>query len=121
MFDVGDSILNSIDERGFVSKEYTVKIRNHSGAISVDIVDYIRPVILQKQDTLIIHSGTNDITNNVNFLKNVKTIGREMRIDSPDTKIVFSSLFRRCDIQYASMVDEINNRLKNYCQQQNMD
>ena len=45
-----------------------------------------------------------------------------MRVDSPDTKIVFSSLFQRYDVQDgASMVDEINNRLRNYCQQQNLD
>ena len=47
---------------------------------------------------------------------------REVRGDSPSTKIVFSSLFRRYDIQDGTlMVDEINNRLRNYCQQQNMD
>ena len=30
------------------------------------MLDYIKPIALRKTDTLIIHTGTNDLTNGVN-------------------------------------------------------
>ena len=67
---VGDSMLNSLDERG-LQKRHHVKIRNHSGATSQDILDHIKPIIRRKPDTIIVHAGTNDLTANINYLKNV--------------------------------------------------
>ena len=84
---------------------------------AVFLVGHVR----QKPDVVVVHAGTNDITRKTNYLKNVKTMVKELRGDSPKTKIVFSSLFQRYDIENGeNLVDDINLRLKNYCKQQNI-
>lgn len=42
------------------SKIDHVQVKNHPGAATNDIIDYIKPTICQKADIVIIHSGTND-------------------------------------------------------------
>lgn len=118
---VGDSMVNGLEERGFC-KNHRVKIRKHPGATSTDILDHIKPVLRRKPDRLVIHAGTNDITNNVNLLKNVKLIVKLTKDESPLTKIVFSGVVRRYDIERGDqLVTEVNSRLKNYCSQNNLD
>ena len=46
-------------------------------------------IIKEKLDDLIIHVETNDITNNVNFLANIKKIFKEACKESPSTSIAF--------------------------------
>jgi len=122
---VGDSMLNNIDEirlNSNRSRKYNIKIRNHPGATSIDILDHLKPVIRKKPDVIIIHAGTNDITADINYLKNVKVAVKMIKTESPETKICFSSIIRRFDIKRGKeKVDEINKKLKNYCQQQEID
>ena len=116
---VGDSILNGIEENGLKKIPQTlIKVRKHPGATSIDILDHIRPVIRRKPNHIIIHAGTNDITKGINYLKNVKIIAREIQEESPSTKVSFSSLMVRTDIENGlEQVVEINARLKNFCMQ----
>ena len=48
-----------------LSKDRTVKIRPHPGATTVDMIDYIKQELHHKPDIVILHCGTNDITNTV--------------------------------------------------------
>ena len=59
---VGDSVLNMIQENYNV-KTANVKIHAFSGATIEDLHDYILPVARKDADTLIIHTGTNNIRN----------------------------------------------------------
>ena len=68
---IGDSMLNNINGKG-VFKSKKVDVLNISGATSGDIVDKIDDVLEGKPESLIVHVGTNDLTNNVNLLSNVK-------------------------------------------------
>ena len=69
-------MLNGIHERGMNKDEnIKVKIRKYPGASSIDILDHI-----------IIHAGTNDISNNANYLKNVKKIVKLVKESCKDTK-----------------------------------
>ena len=52
-----------------VSRDDSVKIRCHPGAITDDIIDYVRPTVRKKPDMIIIHIGTNDIQNKINTKK----------------------------------------------------
>ena len=51
---IGDSMLNTIDEGGLSNKQILTKERNHPGAASVDIIDYLRPVIRKQPNVLIL-------------------------------------------------------------------
>ena len=53
---IGDSMVNGISEKGF----------------SVNHKDKLDDIIKEQPDDLIFHVGTNDLTNNVNLLNNVK-------------------------------------------------
>ena len=39
-----------------------------------DFIDYVRPTARKKPNLIIIHSGTNDIQNNVNTLQKIKKV-----------------------------------------------
>ena len=64
-------MLNNIKSRG-LSKLKKVEVLNFLGAISNDIVGKIDDVLNQKPESLIFHVGTNDLTNEINLLNNIK-------------------------------------------------
>ena len=66
-----------------------------------------------KIDTLIVHAGTNDLTNNINTLRSVKKNMRKEKKVSPNTKIVFSSIiFRKDRRDIEKQRNDVNTRLK---------
>ena len=68
-------MLNGIHERGMNKDEnIEVKIRKYPGASSVDVLDHIKPSLRNAPEQIIIHAGTNYISNNTKYLKNVKKI-----------------------------------------------
>ena len=55
-------MLNNINSRG-LSKPKKVEVLNFPGAASKNIVGKIDDVLNQKPESLIVHGGTNDLTN----------------------------------------------------------
>ena len=98
VFIVGDSIIKNITGTG-ISRTNTIKMRPHPGATAVDICDYIKPELRHKPDVIIIHCGTNDIENEINTVKKMKRLVKEIdeygKQNPP--KIVISSLIKRYD------------------------
>ena len=92
----GDSMLNGVNEKG-LSKSHNVKVKNYPGATSEDILDKIDDLLKVKPDCLLVHVGTNDLTNNVNLLNSVKKMVKKVKNSSPNTKLVFSSVILRKD------------------------
>ena len=79
-------------------------------------------LVADKPDCIIIHAGTNDIINGINSLSSVKKIVKHVKKSSPNTKLVFSNILIRKDKKGISKkVTDINSRLKNYCQQKDLD
>ena len=118
---VGDSMINGFEERGLCKGNH-VKVRKHPGASSTDFIDHVKPVLRKKPDTIIIHVGTNDLTNNINLIRNVKMISKMTKEESPSTKLCFSSVVNRYDIERGTeLVEEVNRKLKNYCNQNDHD
>ena len=117
----GDLMVNGVNDKG-LSKSYNVKVKNYPGATSEDIVDKIDDLLKVKPDCLLVHVGTNDLTNNVNLLNSVKKMVKKVKNSSPNTKLVFSTVILRKDKKDISKkVGETNRRLKNYCKQKNID
>ena len=105
-----DSMLRNITGPG-LSKDHTVKIRPHPGATKVDMIDYIKPELCLKPDIVILHCGTNDIINDVNTVKKIKKLLKEIEENDGSTDIVISGLIKRFD---RNAIDDIE-RIKRWC------
>ena len=107
-------MLNNINSRG-LSKSKKVTVINHPGATSGVIEEELEATVKEnsKIDTLIVHAGTNDLTNNINTLRSVKKNMRKEKKVSPNTKIVFSSIiFRKDRRDIEKQRNDVNTRLK---------
>ena len=63
-------MLNNVNSCG-LSKSKKVEVLNFPVATSIDIVKKMEDILEDKPQSLIVHVGTNDLTNNINLLKNV--------------------------------------------------
>ena len=94
-----------------LSKDYTVKIRPHPGATTVDMIDYIKPELRHKPDIVILHCRTNDITNDVNTVKKIKKLVKETDENDGSTDVI-SGLIKRFDRNAIDDIERINEKLK---------
>ena len=82
----------------------------------------IDELVSTKPDYLIVHAGTNDLTNEINPLNNVTNIVKNVKKISPNTKVVFSNIVVRKDRKgIAKKVQETKARLKYYTSQKGND
>ena len=66
-------MLSNIKSRR-LCKSKKVDVLNFSGATSEDILTKIDDVLDEKLTSLIVHVGTNDLTNEINLLSNAKKL-----------------------------------------------
>ena len=121
---IGDSLLGGVNENGIrkASKNNNIKVKCHRGATTEDIVDHINPVVRKKPDIIIIHGGTNDLTNNVNTEENLERIICKVKNESPNTKIVVSSaIIRKDKPNLEKAVEELNKNFSVVCSKHNID
>ena len=93
---IGDSMLNNINSRG-LSKSKEVDVLSFPGATSADVLTKIDDVLNKKPTSLIVHIGTNDLTNDINLLLNVKKIINKTNKTSLNTVLSFSDIIFRKD------------------------
>ena len=108
-------MVNGISEKG-LSVNYKVKIVNYPGGTSEKILEELDVIIKEKPDDLIVYAGTNDITNNVNLLTNVKRIFNKVSKELPSTSTTFSLIINRKDnTNIQKTLTNTNARLQNFC------
>ena len=73
-------------------KSKKLEVLSFPGATSTDIVNKIDDILVDKPQSLIVCGGTNDPTNDVNLLNNVKKIANKTKKKSPNTAISFSNI-----------------------------
>ena len=80
------------------------------------------PLFVKKPNLIIIHSGTNDVQNNVNTLQKIrKVISSIKEYDSDDNiKIALSSIIHRSDHDFEDKINETNRKLENLCKGNDM-
>ena len=101
---------------------HKVKIVDFSGGTNEKILEKLDDIIREKPDDLIIHVGTNDISNNVNFLADVKKIFKEVFKESSSTSISFSSIINRKNkTNIQKNLTDMNDRLKKFFIQKRID
>ena len=111
---VGDSMINNINDRG-MSCGGNVKLRKYPGCTTDDLKDYIKPTVIKGPDAIIIHSGTNDITNGIDTVNNLSTIINRIKRRSPNSKIAISSIVTRKDRpNLDKKVSEFNINIKEF-------
>ena len=115
-FIIGDSMVKHINGPG-ISNNDQVQVKTHPGATTDDIIGYIKPTIRQKPDIVIVHSGTNDLTKDVNTMNRVrKLVAAVKEIETKDKiKLGFSGIAARGDINKEEDIVSTNNRLEKYC------
>ena len=80
--------------------------------LSVNIIENLEDLLKNKTEDMLIHVGTNNITNGLNLLNSVNKISNI----SPRTTVVFSSIIVRKDKKNVEKpLTDPNTRLKNYC------
>ena len=114
---IGDSMLSNINSRG-LSKSKEVNVLNFPGATSADVFTKIDDVLNKKPASLIVRVGTNDLTNDINLLSNVKKIVNKTNKTSPNKVLTFSNIiFRKDKMNLGKTRADTNSRLKNFCSQ----
>ena len=100
-----------------IQRQWEVILEQH-----YDFIDYVRPTIRKKPNLIIIHSGTNDIQNNVNTLQKIrKVISSIKEYDTDDNiKIALSSIIHRSDHDFEDKINETNRKLENLCKGKDM-
>ena len=84
-------MLNNINSRE-LSKSKEVDVLNFPGAMSADALTKIDGVLNKKPASIIVHVGTNDLTNDINLLSNIKKIVNITNKTSPSTVLPFSNI-----------------------------
>ena len=90
---IGDSMIKYVNGRE-ISRSSSVKVRNHLGATTEDVIDYVRPTARKKPKMMVIHSGTNDLTNKVNTLQKIRKVINAIKENdvNNEIEIVLSSV-----------------------------
>ena len=112
----GDSLIKYLRRDNLSSKNNDVD--THPESTTVDMLDYIKPTVRRKPDVLVIHTGTNDLINGVNTMKEVrqlvkcvKELGKEEEV-----KIGFLSVINRSDRNLEKGIIDTNHKLMWYCE-----
>ena len=71
---LGDSMLRHQRPDILSKSGNKVNVKFYPSATTEDITDHLRPAMKKKPDAIIIHTGTNDLMNDVNTMKHVRSI-----------------------------------------------
>ena len=114
VFIIGDSLIKYVNGQE-ASRNDSVKVRSHPGAISDDFIDYVRLTVRKKPNLIIIHSGTNDTQNNINTLQKIRKVIFSIKdYDTDDNmKIALSSIIHQSDHDFEDKINETNRKLEN--------
>ena len=90
-----------------ISGSHTVKVRPNPGASTHDLLDYVKPTMRKRLKALVIHTGPNDIQQEINAMKMVKKLVLVIKgIDSEkETEIIFSGLIQRENHDFRDQIE----------------
>ena len=116
VFIIGNSMIKNIAGTGNTTENIT-KIRSHPGATTTDICNYIKPELHQKPDVVIIHCGRNDIPDNINTVKKIKKLVKEIEKNNHESipQVVISNIIKRYNQDYNEEIQSIYDKLQRFC------
>ena len=97
-------------------------IRRHPGATTEDLIDYVKPTARKHPKMMVIHSGTNDLTNKVNTLQKIREVINAVKENdvNHEIEIVLSSAIHTDDQDLENKIDKFNKRLEKLCKGKGM-
>ena len=97
-------------------------IAAHPGSTTEDLTDYIKPIVRKETDFLVIHTGTKDLTNGVNTMKEIIKLVKCVRDLDKDEEvnIGFSSVISISDRNVGQEIRDLNLKLKPYSEGNNL-
>ena len=120
IFLIGDSIINGINENG-ISSTHHISVRRCPGDRPRDLVNHVKPIVRKKPDMILVHFGTNDVTNGINTEDEMQKAIDHILNESPETDIVISLCTRRNDKPgLNNKVTKCNEILRNICVRNNL-
>ena len=111
IFIAGDSMIKNITWTG-ISRDHTMKIRPHPGTINNDMNDYIKPELRHQFDVITVHCGTSDIRHEIQPLKNLKRLLKEIEGYDMQEK---PNLITRYDQNFNEDIKSINEIIQSLC------
>ena len=103
-------------QKKVLRKKHNVSVASFSDGTGEKIIQNVDDLLKHKPDDIVIHVGTNDMTNEVNLLNSVKKNAKQVSDISPKTTIAFSSIIVRKDKKHIEKPQkDTKTRLKNYC------
>ena len=112
-------MVKGLNEYG-LSKNQNVKVQGFSGYTIEDMLDIVKPAARRKPDAIITHTGTNDITRDINTMENIRRIVKSIRDCSENTKVLLSGIINPEDGNYNDKISEINTGMISYSEVQGL-
>ena len=111
---IRDSMVKFIKSENLSHENCIANIRKNPCCTTKDIVDYIKPIIRRKIDIILVHTGMNDLTNNVYTMSKVRKIVKsvEEMDGNKNVKLGFSSIIVRKHRDVEKEIKETNTKLK---------
>ena len=108
---IHDSMIEYMNGWG-ISRSSSVKIRSHPGAATEDLIDYVRPTARKNPKMIVIHSGTNGITNKVNTLEKIRKVINTIKENeaNDEIEIILSSVIHQDDQDLEDEINELNKK-----------
>ena len=117
----GDSMLNGIEGNRMSCSKNKIAVHHLGGGTTTDMLDMTRILAKRNPEVLIMHAGTNDLTNDINTINNLNTITHYMKEKHPNIEFVISQLTKRNDINnIQKKVDDLNDKIKRFCEDKNI-
>ena len=90
----------------------------HPGTLTEDIVEFIKLFIRKKPDSVMIHAGTNILSDSTNTMKQICKIAKTIQEmeNSGKSGIGFSAIIQKADRKVKGKIKETTDKLKRYCE-----
>ena len=115
----GDSMVKHVNGYKMSTKSTKIQVSAFPGSTTLDMTDYIKPILRKKPDKLIIHVGTNCLKSRENSercAEEIIKLGESVKKSIPETEVAISSLITRSDDEFLTRkVSDVNKVLKQTC------
>ena len=110
-------MLKFVQSKNLSVESYIENILTNPGCTTENITDYIKPIITRKPYIILVHTGSNDLTNSVDTMSKVRKIVKavEQMYGNNEIKLEFSSINVRKDQDLEKEINKTNTKLKIYC------
>ena len=117
----GDSMVKHLNGYKMSTRNLKIQVSTFPGCSTLDMEDYLKPIIRKKPDKLVIHVGTNSLRETETPEKcadEIANLAKQVINACPQTTVALSSIVTRSDDKFlAAKAIEVNLHLKQACHQ----